>query len=78
MKEVMEEGRQGAVDVRLLAAVLTVRAGERGAAVEAIGLLRVAVSRLAGLWLDRPSEHSARHRFPDRLEFRHWSPLRRY
>ena len=44
VKEVVEEGRERAVNVGVLAALLAVRAGKLGAAVEAVRLVRVAVA----------------------------------
>ena len=48
MREIVEEGRQRAVDMRVLAALVAVRPGQRRSAVEACRLVRVAVGRLAG------------------------------
>jgi hypothetical protein len=59
VEEVVEEGRQGAVNVGVLPAFVTKGAGQRSAAVEAIGLVCVPVGPFAGLRLDRPADDPA-------------------
>jgi hypothetical protein len=53
VKQIVAECAERAMDVRLLAAAVAVAADQRGAAIEAGGLVRVAVGpRLAGRRLD--------------------------
>ena len=65
----MEERRERAVDMGVLAAGVAVIAGQFGAAVEAIPLVRVAVIGFAGLGLDRAADDSPGHRVAQCFEF---------
>lgn len=60
-----------AVDVPPLAASVAIVAGERGAAVEAIPLRRMAVRKLAGARFDGLGEHSAGRYVTQGVQIRH-------
>ncbi len=74
MQEVVPEGAKGAVDVRPLPAGMAVIARQLRAAVQAVLLVRMAVGRFAGPWLDRARQHSACRRVTDRFQVRHAIP----
>jgi hypothetical protein len=64
------------MDMGSLSASVTELAGEIGAAVEAVLLVRVAVGRGPGPGLDGPGDHGARRSITDRFEIRHPLPPR--
>src|SRR5207248_3179978 len=59
VREIVEESGKHAVDVRMLPAFMTVGTAQWRAAIEADGLGRMSVGRLARVWLDRAADHSA-------------------
>ena len=76
MQDVVEEGTQCPVDMGVLPASVAEFTGERRAAVEATGLMGVAVgSGFSRLWLDCPCHDTPGYRVPDRFEFAHPDPL---
>jgi hypothetical protein len=68
--EVMEEGGQRAVDMRPLAAVKAILAGELGPAIEAIPFMRMTVG-LPRARLDGAADHAARDRVANCFEIAH-------
>src|SRR5436190_3521794 len=76
VKEIMEEGGQCAVNMRMLAAGVAIIADQRRPAVEAVALIRMTVrGRLASIGLNRATKNAAGHRIADRFEFTHRLPL---
>ncbi len=75
MKQVVPEGRQGAVDMRALPAGVAIVAREARSAVQAIPFMGVAIRADARAWLDGPRQGSARHRVANRFQIRHHPPF---
>jgi hypothetical protein len=75
MKQVVEKGRQRAVDMSVLTAGMAEIARQGGSAVQAVALMRVPVrTDLARLGLDRAPDHRARNDLADCFEFTHQLP----
>ena len=78
VEEIVNERRQGAMHMRMLAAAMAEFSGQRRAAIQAAGFMRMAVSRqLAGPGFDRPPQQASGNRITDRFEFAHSDPLSR-
>jgi hypothetical protein len=69
VEEVVEERRQSAMDVRMLAAGMAEVADQLGTAVKAFRFLRVPVRAFAGLGFYRSADNAAADRIADCLEF---------
>src|SRR4029078_320576 len=69
VEEVVEDRRQSAMDVRMLAAGMAEAADQLGAAVKAFCFLRVPLRRLSGLGCYRSADNAASDRIADCLKF---------
>ncbi len=75
MKKIVEERLERPVDMGVLAAFVAEGSLERGATVQAIGLMRVPVGGFARLRFDRAPNDAAGDRIANRLEFAPRIPL---
>jgi len=79
VEKIVEEGRQRAMDVGVLTAGRAIGPKQLGAAIQAVGFVRVPA--LAGFGLDGAAHHCTRYRVSDRIQIRHpippWLHIRR-
>lgn len=75
MGEIVKEGAERPMNMRMLPAAVAMGADQGRAAVQAVGFVRVPVT-FAGCGFDRPTQHPASYRVSYSFDFSHHEPPR--